>query len=203
MRNRAGDMTPQMMVLCATIAGPGTISEVQKRLVALWPAADFDSNASHSNLPSLAAKGLLERVEQGERQTEDVYALNDKGWAHIRKWVASWPPDPALREPITAKARLARLDQLPLLIEMARAQAERCRAASDAAQARLLSEERILEKRAPRNTNEEFNAAIRVAQLKHETLVWSDIAVQFDNYADDLEKTFKRFSEAQANGEVV
>jgi DNA-binding PadR family transcriptional regulator len=202
-RNQSGDMTPQMMVLCATIAGPGTFSEVQKRLVAMWPAADFDSNAAHGNLPSLAEKGLLEIVERGERKAEDLYAINDKGWAHIRKWVASWPPDPALREPIPAKTSLARLDQLPLLIEMDRAQAERCRAASDAAQAKLLSEERLREKRPPRNPSEEFNAAIRVAQLKHETLAWGDIAAQLDNHADDLEMILEQFSERQAGGEGV
>jgi DNA-binding PadR family transcriptional regulator len=203
MRNQAGDMTPQMMVLCATIAGPGTFSEVQKRLVAMWPAADFDSNAAHSNLPSLAEKGFLEIVERGEGKSKDVYAINDSGWARIRKWVASWPPDPALREPIPAKTSLARLDQLPLLIEMDRAQAERCRAASDAAQAKLLAEERLREKRPPRNSSEEYNSAIWVAQLKHETLAWADVAVQLDNHADDLEMVFQRFSESQVGDEGV
>jgi DNA-binding PadR family transcriptional regulator len=190
-------MTPQMMVLGATIAGPGTIAEIQKRLVELWPAADFDGNASHTNLPLLADKELVDVVERGERKVENRYAINDKGWAHIREWVARWPPDPALREPIPAKTRLARLEDLPFLIEMARAQAERCGGASDSAQGKLVSEERLLEKRPPRNADEEFSVAIRVAQGKLESLGWGDLQAQYENYADDVERIFKRFSKGE------
>jgi DNA-binding PadR family transcriptional regulator len=195
-------MTPQMMVLGATIAGPGTVAEIQKRLLDLWPAADFEENAAHSNLPLLADKGLVEVVERGQRKPEDRYAINERGWAHIREWVARWPPDPALREPIPAKTQLARLEEFPLLVEMARAQAERCRDASDRAQGKLLSTERLLQKRPPGNVEEEFSVATRVAQLKDEALAWADIAARRDNYADDLERIVQRFSgEAHGAGE--
>jgi DNA-binding PadR family transcriptional regulator len=190
-------MTPQMMVLGATIAGPGTIAEIQKRLVELWPAADFDGNASHTNLPLLADKELVDVVERGERKTENRYAINDKGWAHIREWVARWPPAPALREPIPAKTRLARLEDLPFLIEMTRAHAKRCGNSSDTAQGKLVSQERLLEKRPPCNVEEEFDVAVQVAQGKHESVAWGDSQAQLENYADDLERIYKRFSKTE------
>jgi DNA-binding PadR family transcriptional regulator len=186
-------MTPRMMVLAATVAGAGTTAEIQKRLVELWPAADFDRNAAHTNLPLLADAGLVELIE-GAQPKENRYEINDAGWAHIRKWVARWPPDPALREAIHAKAKLARPEELPLVIAMVKAQAERCGIESDQAQGKLLSHERLLEKVPPRNVAEQFDAAIRGAQFEDEALAWGDLAARREKYAGNLQRIYDRFS---------
>jgi DNA-binding PadR family transcriptional regulator len=186
-------MTPRMMVLAATVASSGTTAEIQKRLVDFWPAADFDSNAAHTNLPSLAEAGFLDLVE-GSRPTENRYEINEDGWALIRKWVARWPPDPALREAIHAKAKLARLEELPSVIAMVKAQAERCRSESDRAQGKLLSHERLLEKVPPRDTDEQFSSEIRGAQFEDEALAWGDLAARREKYAGNLQRIYDRVS---------
>jgi hypothetical protein len=186
-------MTPRMMVLAATVAGSGTTAEIQKRLIEIWPAADFDRNAAHTNLPLLAEAGFVDLAE-GARPTESRYEINDSGWAHIRKWVARWPPDPALREAIHAKAKLARLEELPLVIAMVKAQAERCRTESDQAQGKLLSHERLLEKVPPRDIDEQFSAEIRGAQFEDEALAWGDLAARREKYAGNLQRIHDRFS---------
>jgi DNA-binding PadR family transcriptional regulator len=187
-------MTPRMMVLAATVAGTGTTAEIQKRLVEVWPSADFDRNAAHTNLPLLAEAGLVD-LEVGARPTENRYAINETGWAHIRKWVARWPPDPALREPIHAKAKLARIEELPLLIAMDTAQANRCSTASDQAQGKLVTHERLLEKVPPRTLDEQFDAEMRGAQFEDEALAWGDIAARRAKHATRLQKIYDRFSE--------
>jgi DNA-binding PadR family transcriptional regulator len=196
-------MTPRLLVLGARGAGWVTTAEIQKRLVELWPAADFDRNAAHTNLPLLAEAGFVDPVERGARPTETRYEINDAGWSHIREWVAHWPPDPALREAIHAKAKLARLEELPLVIAMVNAQAERCRTESDRAQGKLLSHERLLEKVPPRDAAEQFGAEIRGAQFQDEALAWGDLAARREKYASNLRRIYDRFSAAarKADGE--
>ncbi len=193
--NRAGDMTPQMMVLGAAAAGPGTVKEIQKRLVDLWPAADFHSNAAHTNVPLLEAAGHMRLIEEGGERAQSRYEITERGWERVRSWVSRWPPDPPFREAIHGKAQFARLDQVPELVKMVRAQEERFKTASDRAQGKLLSEERLQEKVPPRGWLEEFNAAINVAQLKDETLYWADIAARREKYGDELEEIHERFAE--------
>lgn len=183
-----------MMVLGALASGPGTSAEIQKRLADLWPAADFDRNAAHGNLPGLAAAGLAVVVEEGVRQANVRYEITGAGWVHIRDWVAQWPPALALREPIPAKARLARLDELPSIIDMSRALAVRCTEESDKAHGKLTSRERLRAKAQPRDADEEYDAAMSVVQLEDEVLTWSDFAARWLKFANNVEREYVRFS---------
>jgi DNA-binding PadR family transcriptional regulator len=187
-------MTPQMMVLGAIASGPGTAQQVQKRLVELWPAAKFPRNAAYSNLPRLQAQGYVRVVEQGEKPSQTLYAIDKAGWAHLREWVSDWPPDPAQREAIHGKAQFATLDELPGLVRMVRAQEKQAHAESDKAQGKLLSQQRLQSKLPPRDWEEEFGAAITMANLKDLTLYWSDIAARRKAYADALEDIEDEFS---------
>jgi len=199
---RAGDMTAKMMVLGVMASGPGSAAELQKRLEDLWPAAGFESNAAYNSLPVLAEAGYAHVVEEGMRQVDNRYEITEAGWAHIRGWAADWPPDPVLREPIHAKARLAKLEKLPDVIAMARAQAERCTEESDRAHGKLTSRERLLAKAPPRNHNEELDAALMVAQFEDEALAWSDLAARRQKYANIVQGIYERFSkEARQAGD--
>lgn len=194
MRNRPGDMTPQMMVLAATTAGPGTVREIQKRLVAQWPSADFSPNAAHSNLPSLEEQGYVRLVEGGEKPSQSCYAISEPGWTHLRSWVRNWPPEPASREAIHGKAAFASLEDLPEIVRMVRAQQEHCETASDKAQGKLLSEQRLQRKLPPSGWAEELGAELRMANLKDLTLYWGDIAARRRAYGDEVEEIYQRFS---------
>jgi DNA-binding PadR family transcriptional regulator len=193
-RNRAGDMTPQMMVLGTLAAGPGTVREIQKRLVHQWPSADFSANAAHSNLPVLEEQGYVRLVEEGGKPSQNHYAISEAGWAHIREWVSRWPPDPANREAIHGKAQFATLQDLPELVRMVRDQQERCQAESDKAHGKLLSEQRLQSKLPPRDLAEELGAALRIATLRDLTLFWGDYAARRKAYGDALEEIHQRFS---------
>jgi DNA-binding PadR family transcriptional regulator len=187
-------MTPQMMVLGAIASGPGTVMEVQRRLSDLWPAADFSRNAAHTNLPLLEDRGYVRVVEKGEEQSQNLYAIAEAGWTHLREWVSHWPPDPANREAIQGKAQFATLEDLPEILRMVRAQQERCQAESDKAQGKLLSEQRLQSKLPPRGWAEELGAELRMANLKDLTLYWSDIAARRKAYGDEVEEIYQRFS---------
>lgn len=193
-RNRAGDMTPQMMVLGAIASGPGTVMQVQKRLADLWPAADFSRNAAHTNLPLLEERGYVRVVEKGEEPPQNRYAIAEEGWAHLRDWVSRWPPDPANREAIHGKAQFATLEDLPEILRMVRAQQERCQAESDKAQGKLLSEQRLQSKLPPRGWAEELGAELRMANLRDLTLYWGDIAARRRAYGDEVEEIYEQFS---------
>ncbi|HYB23188.1 MAG TPA: hypothetical protein VED41_05290 [Solirubrobacteraceae bacterium] len=203
MSNRAGDMTPQMMVLGAVAAEPGTAKEIQKRLVDLWPAADFDRNAAHTNLPLLEEAGHVRLLEEGAAPAQNRYEITEAGWEHIREWVSRWPPDPRFREAIHGKAAFARLEDLPEIVRMARAQQERFQTESDKAQGKLLSMERLQAKVPPRNLDEELSAAINLAHLRDMTLYWGDLAARREKYADELQEIHQRFATKarQANEE--
>jgi hypothetical protein len=187
-------MTPKMMVLCALASGPGTRREVRKRLDDRWPAAGFDRNAAYNNLPELVAEGLAVVVETGVWQADICYEIAEAGWSNIRDWIADWPPRPALREPIPAKARLARLGELPGIIGMARALAERCTEESDKAHDKLTARERLREKMQPLDADEEFDAEIMVAQFEDEVRAWQDLSARWLKYANHLEGIYVRFS---------
>ena len=122
------------------------------------------------------------------------YEITGAGWVHIRDWVAQWPPALALREPIPAKARLARLDELPSIIDMSRALAVRCTEESDKAHGKLTSRERLRAKAQPRDADEEYDAAMSVVQLEDEVLTWSDFAARWLKFANNVEREYVRFS---------
>jgi DNA-binding PadR family transcriptional regulator len=191
---RAGDMSAKLMVLGVLASGSGTAAAVQKRLEDYWPSAGFETNAAHNSLPALAEAGCARVVEAGTRPIDHRYGITEQGWVLIRTWVADWPPATLLRDPVPTKARLAKLEELPEVIAMAEAQAERCTEESDRAHGKLTSRERVLAKAPPRTVDEEFGALVIVAQLEDEALAWLDLSVRKGKYAKRMQEIYDRFS---------
>jgi hypothetical protein len=187
-------MTPQVMVLGALAAKPGTVTEVQKRLAGLWPTADFPRNAAHTNLPRLAELGYALLLEPGEEPSQNYYEIAEAGTVYLREWVRRRPSDPANRDPILAKAQFATVGDLPEIVSMARDYHARCQEVSDDAQMKLLSDERLLVKLPPRNWQEEFEAELRKAALEAVTGSWGDLADRRQAYADAVDTIYEKFS---------
>ena len=192
--NRKGDMTPQMMVLGVLAMGPGTVADVQRRLVDLFPSADFSKNAAHGNLPRLAEHGYARLVETGAQSTHERYEVAEAGLGCVRDWVSSPPSVPAIREPVYGKVAFAMLEELPEVVRFVRAQQEFCEAASEKAHEQMQTEKRLQQKAPPRGWREELAAARRIMHLKHLKLSWIDIAARYKAYADEVEEMYVRFA---------
>lgn len=193
---RAGDMTPQMMVLGLVVEEPGTVADIQRRLSDLFCSADFPKNSAHTSLPTLAQKGHVRLVEKGTAPTGDLYVATKAGIEHLRNWVRSFPPHPAMREPIHGKVEFATLAELAEVIIMVRADAKACQLASDEAHERMLSEQRsrIARRREPKGWQQELDDELSTIHLADVTLMWYDIAARRRKLALRLEAIHKRFA---------
>jgi DNA-binding PadR family transcriptional regulator len=193
---RIGDMTPQMMVLGVVAERSGTVSDVQRRLSDLFSSADFPKNSAHGGLPSLADKGYVRLVEQGaDGPTGDLYEITKAGGKHLREWVRSSPPHPAMREPILAKVEFATLDELAEVIIMVRADVRACQLASDEAHERMLAEQRsrVVARGERKGWAQELDDELSAVHLADVTLMWDDIAERRRKLGDRLEAIHKRF----------
>ncbi|HXB66576.1 MAG TPA: hypothetical protein VNV42_17085 [Solirubrobacteraceae bacterium] len=187
-------MTPQMMVLGVVAERPGTVSDIQRRLSDLFSSADFPPNSAHGNLPALRKKGYV-RTVGGAEPTSDVYQITNAGVEHLRDWVRSPPPHPAMREPIHGKVEFATLDELAEVIIMVRADVRACQLASDEAHTRMLSEQRsrVVARRSCHGWAQELDDELSAAHMADVTLMWNDIAERRRKLAIRLEEIHKRF----------
>lgn len=191
---RAGDMTPQMMVLGIVAEAPGSVADVQRRLSDLFCSADFPSNSAHGSLPVLAGKGYV-RLVKGTEQTGD-YEITKAGIERLRDWVRSSPPRPAMREAIHGKVEFATLDELAEVIVMVRVEVRACQLTSDEAHARMLSEQRsrVAARGERKGWQQELDDELSAAHLADVTLMWSDIATRRRKLADRLAAIHRHFT---------
>jgi DNA-binding PadR family transcriptional regulator len=187
-------MTPQIMVLGIVAEAPGTVADVQRRLSDLFCSADFSPNSAHTSLPTLAEKGHVRLVDKGAKKT-DWYEVTKAGLEHLRDWVRTSPPHPAMREAIHGKVEFATLYELAEVIIMVRAEAKACQLASDEAHERMLSEQRsrVRSRREPKGWREELDDELSAAHLADVVLMWGDIAARRRKLANRLEEIHKQF----------
>lgn len=188
-------MTPQMMVLGIVAERAGTVSDIQRRLSDLFCSADFAPNSAHGSLPRLATKGYVRLVEKGAEPAGDLYEITKPGIEHLREWVLSQPPHPAMREPIHGKVEFATLDELAEVIIIVRAEVRSCQFASDEAHERMLSEQRsrVAARGKRKGWQQELDDELSTAHLEDVTLMWDEIADRRRKLADKLEAIHKRF----------
>ncbi len=194
---RTGDMTPQIMVLGLVAERSGTVSDVQRRLSDLFSSADFPSNAAHTGLPALAKKGHVRLLEEGSDpdRADAFYEVTTPGLEHLRDWVRSSPPRPAMREPIHGKVEFATLDELAEVIIMVRAEVRTCQFVSDDVHARMLAEQRsrIAARGKRKGWQEELDDELSDAHLSDVTLAWDDFAERRRKLGNRLEDIHRRF----------
>lgn len=188
-------MTPQLVVLGIVAERAGTVSDIQRRLSDLFCSADFAPNSAHGRLPTLAEKGYVRLVEKGVEQAGDLYEITKLGIEHLREWVLSQPPRPAMREPIHGKVEFATLDELAEVIIIVRAEVRSCQLASDEAHERMLSEQRsrVAARGKRKGWQQELDDELSTAHLEDVTLMWDEIADRRRKLADKLEAIHKRF----------
>jgi hypothetical protein len=188
-------MTPQMMVLGLACEESGTVADIQRRLTDLFPSADFSKNAAHMNLPYLARKGFVCLVEEGFESSQNLYEGTISGVSHLRDWVTSRPPVPAMRETVHGRVEFATLEELAQLIILVRAEAKACQVTSDDAHERMLTEQRRRIKSRPKGWAEELDAELSSAHLEDVMLMWDDVANRRRKLGDRVERIYKRFAD--------
>jgi hypothetical protein len=204
-------MTPQMMVLGLVAEEAGTVADVQRRLSGIFRSAAFPPNSAHSSLPTLVKKGYVRLIDHSGESSGDpyevrlvgegsddyrVYEVTRAGLKHIREWVRSSPPPPAMREAIHGKIEFATLDELAEVMVMVRAEARECQLVSDEAHERMLSEQRnrVVRRKERRGWAETLDDELSDAHLADITLMWDDIAARRRKLGERLEEIHKRAS---------
>ncbi len=184
-----------MMVLGLACEESGTVADIQRRLTDLFPSAGFPKNAAHMNLPYLAKKGFVYLVEKGSESSQNLYEGTTSGVRHLRKWVTSRPPVPAMRETVHGRVEFATLEELVQLIILVRAEAKACQVTSDDAHERMLTEQRRRIKARPMGWAEELDAELSSAHLEDVMLMWDDVANRRRKLGDRVEQIYKRFAD--------
>lgn len=188
-------MTAKMMILGLACEECGTVAEIQRRLSDLFPSADFPKNAAHTSLQQLAKEDFVRLVEEGANKSQDVYEGTIVGIRHLRAWVTSGPPVPAMREAVHGRVEFATLDELAELIIIVRAEAKACQLTSDDAHERMLTEQRRrIAARPKRGWAEELDAQLSSAHLEDALLMWDDAAVRRRKLGNRLDEIHKHFA---------
>lgn len=195
-------MTPQLIVLGIVAERSGTVSDIQRRLSDLFCSADCSPNSAHGSLPTLATKGHVRLVEKGAEPSADLYEITKAGIAHLREWVLSQPPRPAMRDAVHGKVEFATLDELAELILVIRAEVLACQAASDEAHKRMLAEQRNRIAARGKRTGwaQELDDELSDEHLRDVLLMWDDTATRRRKLADRLEDIHKRYKAKAEKG---
>ncbi len=116
-----------MAVLGLVVVKPDTLTGIRNRLTELFPHAGWSSSVAYTNLTGLTKQGLVSLTVQGEARGEDGYESTPKGVARFRWWLREGSEAaPALHDPTRARLLLCEDDDLPVMVEMLRAEQKVC-----------------------------------------------------------------------------
>lgn len=192
-------MSPQIVILAITAEEPGNVAEIQQRASDLFPSAELSKTAAHSNLPSLARKKWVKRIEKGEQDSQDRYEVTKLGLKYLKQWITRDSPMlPAVREAIHGKLEFASREQLADLIILARAEAVACQITSDDAHRRMLTEQRrrvSMRRHRARTWEDKLDYEMSEAHLEDVKLMWDDLAARRRKLADRLEEIYERHAD--------
>ncbi len=159
-------------MLGLVIEQPDSASQLGRRLVERFRAAQFTRSTGHNALARLARQGLVRMVADERRGGEqELYEATAQGHEHFRAWLqSSSTAAPALREELQAKIAFCAPDDLPRLIDAIRAEECACASMFAAAQGRLSAAELV----APRRPTgaERFSQLAHRAVLRDEAAMW-------------------------------
>jgi DNA-binding PadR family transcriptional regulator len=182
------------MVLGLIAEEPGTVADIQRRLIDMFPSADFAKNAAHTNLPTLADKGYVRLVRKGAEDSQNFYKVTEDGIDYLRKWVHGIPPPPAMRDPLHAKVEFATLEDLARLVREVRAIETAYRVAHDDAHQRLLSQQRLRMRLGAEDWRADLDRVLSEYHLEDEMGIWGDYADRRTALGDKLEGALRRFA---------
>jgi DNA-binding PadR family transcriptional regulator len=136
-----GDLTASMAILGLLIQQPDTPSRIRTRLACEFPHGRWSRSIAYNDVPSLARQGLIRRIREGEKRSEDIYEVTPDGRAALREWVG----DAAKAPPPVRDAMLLWLEhsdesELPEILQVVHEVEEAARAEFEAAQTRLNTE---------------------------------------------------------------
>ncbi len=126
------DLPGSMVILGLLIEKPGqTVAEVARSLDERFPASRFDPATAHAALPQLARGGrgrpprasCIHQAPGRGKKAQNRYNSTREGFRVYSTWMHAVPRDsgpPALREALYGRIELCRLEDLPVLIRIAR-----------------------------------------------------------------------------------
>jgi DNA-binding PadR family transcriptional regulator len=187
-----------MMVLGLVAVEAGTVADTQRRLADRFPGTAFPKNSAHTNLPKLKDEGYVRMIGRGAKLSQDRYEVTDQGIGYLQEWIASFPPLPALRDPIHSRIEfaglegIASIEHLESILLHVRDQEKRCLAISDDAHEKLLAEQRLLARSSRKTWTERLSADLRLLRLKYVKLSWADEEDRRKSFGDELEEIIAR-----------
>ncbi len=192
--NRAGDLTPKIMLLGVVGEQSGTVADIQRRLTEMFPSTDLLRNTAHTTLPSMAKQGYVRLLRKGAEDSQNFYEVTDAGIRLLREWVERPLPPPAIREAVHGKCEFGGLEDLSMLLRRVRAEEKRCQTESDVAQGRIVSEQRRRLKLPATHWRSELAMALTMIHLRDVAITLNDRATRRLQLGDELEALIQRFA---------
>jgi DNA-binding PadR family transcriptional regulator len=90
-----GDLTASMAILGLLVRQPDTASGLRQRLAREYPHGRWSRSIAYGDVRNLARQGLIRRVLEGEKDSEDLYEALPSGIAALKRWLreaAKAPP---------------------------------------------------------------------------------------------------------------
>jgi hypothetical protein len=175
-----------MAVLGIVIEQPNdTVTHVGQCLDRRFTRARFARSTAHSTLPRLAHAQRVRRTHAapGNDRSKDRYEATASGVDVFRTWMFEPSGTPALREAMYGRIELCRLEDLPRLIEMARAE-EAVSADLYGEAARKLRRHAAARNRAPTD----YARQVREVLLYADPMHWASRSERYKVIADRLEE---------------
>ncbi len=183
-----------MMLLGVIGAQSGTVADIQRRLVDMFPSADLSRNAAHTTLPSMAEHGYVCLVREGAEDSQNFYEITEVGIRFLREWVEKPLPPPAIREAVHGKCEFGGLEDLSALLRRVRAEERRCKAQSDDAHERITSAQRTRRKLPATDWRAEVAMDLTMIHLRDVAITLNDRANRRLQLGNELEALIKRFA---------
>jgi DNA-binding MarR family transcriptional regulator len=193
-----GDLTASMAILSLLVRQAGTPSHLRMRMNREFPHGRWSRSIVHGDVPNLLRRGLIRRVGEGGRRSEDVYEATPEGVAALRGWLreAARAPRP-LRDAMQLWLEHSDESELPDVIAVLRELELDARADFEAAQIRL-NTERALGRLGPADGSD-WHGRVRdavlgdlVATCGHRVMQLKRLRRKIENEGRDLHREVDR-----------
>ncbi len=135
------NLTATMAILGLIIQQPDTTRHVRDRLAREYPHGRWSRSIAHNNVKSLAERGLIRKIRDGQKTSDDLYEATPEGIASFKAWLSHAAKEPApVRDAMQLWLEHSDESDLPEIIRVVKEVEEAARTEFKDAQTRLASE---------------------------------------------------------------
>jgi DNA-binding PadR family transcriptional regulator len=199
---KSDELPATMAALGLVIEQPGeTVAHIVQCVVRRFERAQFSSSTAHSAVRNLAKDGRVHctYVPPGGGDAQSRYEATNEGVEAFSSWKLEMPSGkPSLRDVLYGRIELCKLEDVPQLIKMSRAEEAISTDLYAQANARLkdyLYEKRKWRRRRVRRQESDLLLDVRATLLYADPVHWASRSEQYRVIADRLEEIAEEISD--------